>query len=135
MRFLVFIKASPESEAGAFPDASIVTAMMKYNEDLAIAGVLLAAEGLHPSAKGKRVRFDGDRRMVIDGPFAETKEVIAGFWIWQCASMDEALEWLKRAPVDQTELEIRPIFEMDEFDSQTTPEMRELEARIRARAS
>jgi hypothetical protein len=131
MRVMVFVKESDESETGALPDTEILTKMNEYNEDLAKAGVLLAAEGLHPSSKGKRVRFDGDKRTVIDGPFAETTELIAGYWLWQVRDIDEAVEWLKRAPFDQTDVEIRPIFESEEFGEQLTPELREQEQRIR----
>ena len=116
MRFMVIVKANPESEAGELPSTEILAAMGKYNEELVKAGVMLAGEGLHPSSKGKRVRFDGGKRTVIDGPFAETKELIAGFWLWQCRSWDEALEWLKRAPFDGgTEVELRQIFELTDF--------------------
>ena len=116
MRFMVMVKATKDSEAGVLPDEKILTAMGKFNEELAKAGVLLAGEGLHPSSKGARVRFDGDTRQVIDGPFAETKELIAGFWLWQVKSMEEAVEWLKRAPFDGgTEVELRPVFEAEDF--------------------
>jgi hypothetical protein len=123
---MVLVKASKESEAGQMPDAEkIVAAMGKYNEELVKAGVMLAADGLYPSSKGKRVRFSGTNRTVIDGPFAETKELVAGFWLWQVKSMDEAVEWLKRAPFDGgTEVELRPIFEMEDFARQLTPELR-----------
>ena len=133
MRFMVIVKASKESEAGVMPTQDLLAAMGKYNEELAKAGVMLAGEGLHPSSKGKRVRFSGQARTVIDGPFAETKELIAGFWLWQAKSMDEALEWLKRAPFDGgTEIEIRPVFEAEDFGAEFTPELREREARLRA---
>jgi hypothetical protein len=115
MRVMVLVKASKESEAGIYPDEKLFTEMGKFNEQLVKAGVLLAAEGLHASSKGKRVRFSGTRRSVIDGPFTETKELIAGFWLWQVKSMDEAVEWLKRCPFDADEVEIRPVFEMEEF--------------------
>jgi hypothetical protein len=131
MRVMVFVKENEESETGALPDTEILAKMNKYNEDLVKAGVLLAAEGLHPSSRGKRVRFDGDKRTVIDGPFAEAKELIAGYWLWQVRDMGEAVEWLKRAPFDQTEVEIRPIFESEEFGEQLTPELRAQEQRIR----
>jgi hypothetical protein len=131
MRVMVFVKENEESEAGTLPDTEILTKMNEYNEDLVKAGVMLAGEGLHPSSKGKRIRFDGNKRTVIDGPFAETKELIAGYWLWQVRNMDEAVEWLKRAPFDQTEVEIRPIFESEEFGEQLTPELREREQRIR----
>jgi len=135
MRVMVLVKASPESEAGVLPDEQILTAMGKFNEDLVNAGVMLAGEGIQPSAKGKRVRFDGDKRTVIDGPFAETKELIAGFWLWQVRSMDEAVEWLKRAPFDQTEVEIRPVFETEDFGENMTPALREQEERMRAQSA
>jgi hypothetical protein len=131
MRVMVFVKANEDSEAGVMPSTELLTAMGKYNEELAKAGIMLAGDGLHPSSKGKRVRFSGDKPTVIDGPFAETKELIAGYWIWQVKSMDEAVEWLKRAPFDGgTTIEIRPIFEMDDFAAQMTPELREQEQRI-----
>jgi hypothetical protein len=130
---MVFVKASKESEAGEMPSEKLLTEMGKFNEELAKAGVMQAGEGLHPSSKGKRVRFSGANRTVIDGPFVETKELIAGFWIWQVKSMDEAVEWLKRAPFDGgTEVEIRPVFEADDFGKELTPELRAQEDRIRA---
>jgi hypothetical protein len=133
MRVIVFVKASKESEAGQMPTTEILAEMGKYNEQLVKAGVMLAGEGLHPSSKGKRVKFSGSQRTVVDGPFAETKELIAGFWIWKVQSMDEAVEWLKRAPFGGgTEIEIRPIFEAEDFGSQLTPELREREERLRA---
>jgi hypothetical protein len=133
MRVLVIVKATAESEAGEMPSQELLAAMGKYNEELAKAGVMLAAEGLHPTSKGKRVRFSGRQRTVIDGPFAETKELIAGFWLWQVRSMDDAIEWLKRAPFDGgTEIELRPVFEADDFGKEFTPELREQEERIRA---
>src|SRR5437588_4379030 len=122
MRFMVLVKASDESEAGVLPSQELLTAMGTYNEDLVKAGVMLAGEGLQPSSKGARVRFDGSKRTVIDGPFAETNELVAGFWLWQCRSMEEAIEWLKRAPFDQTELEIRQVFESDDFGEAFTPD-------------
>jgi hypothetical protein len=131
MRVMVLVKENPESEAGALPDTEILTKMGKYNEELVKAGVMLAGEGLRPSSDGKRVRFDGDKRTVTDGPFAETKELVAGYWLWQVRDMDEAVEWLKRAPFDQTELEIRPIFESEDFGAEFTPELRAQEQRIR----
>ncbi|HEY1377781.1 MAG TPA: YciI family protein [Gemmataceae bacterium] len=135
MRVLVVVKANKDSEAGVMPSTEILTEMGKFNEQLVNAGIMLAGEGLHPSSRGKRVRFDGARRTVIDGPFAETKELIAGFWIWQVKSMDEALEWLKRAPFDGgAEVEIRPVFEAADFGAELTPELREQEERLRARA-
>ncbi len=133
MRVMVFVKENEEAEAGVLPTPEQFEEMGRFNEELAKAGVMLAADGLQPSSKGKRVRFDGDQRTVIDGPFAETKELIAGFWIWQVRSMDEAVEWLKRAPFGGgVEIEIRPIYEMDDFGEALTPEAREQEARTRA---
>ena len=132
MRVMVIVKASKESEAGQMPDEKILTDMGKYNEQLVKAGIMTAGEGLHPSSKGKRVRFSGNERTVIDGPFTETKELIAGFWLWQVKSMDEAVEWLKRAPFGGgPELEIRPIFEMEDFGKEFTPEARAREERLR----
>ncbi len=134
MRVMVLVKANTESEAGVMPSQEILAAMGKFNEQLVNAGVMLAGEGLHPSCKGKRVRFAGPARTVIDGPFAETKELIAGFWLWQVKSMDEAIEWLKRAPFDGgTEIEVRPVFEACDFGAELTPELREQEDRLRAR--
>ena len=128
MRFMVLVKANEESEAGVMPTTEMLTAMGKYNEELAKAGVMLAGEGLHPSSKGARVRFSGNKRTVIDGPFAETKELIAGFWLWQVKSKEEALEWLKRAPFDGgTEIELRQVFEAEDFGEEFTPELREQE--------
>src|SRR6476660_5679818 len=115
MRVMVIVPASKESEAGVLPDAKILTEMGKFNEELVKAGVMLAGEGLHPSKAGKRVRFNGGKRTVIDGPFTETKELVAGFWLWQVKSMDEAVEWLKRAPFEGTEVEIRQVFEAEDF--------------------
>lgn len=133
MRVMVIVKANKDSEAGVLPDEKILTEMGQYNEELVKAGIMLAAEGLHPSSKGKRVRFSGTKRTIIDGPFAETKELIAGFWLWQVKSMDEAIEWLKRAPFDGgTEIEVRPVFEADDFGAEFTPELREQEERLRA---
>ncbi len=133
MRVMVVVKASKESEAGEMPSEQILADMGKFNEELVRAGVMLAGEGLHPSSKGKRVRFSGRQRTVIDGPFAETKELIAGFWLWQVRSMDEALEWLKRAPFDGgTEIELRPVFEAEDFGKEFTPELRAQEERLRA---
>lgn len=134
MRFMILVKASKESEAGVMPDEKLLTEMGKYNEELVKAGVMLAGEGLHPSSKGVRVRFSGAKRSVIDGPFAETKELLAGFWLWQVASLAEAIEWLKRAPFDGgTEIEIRQVFEAEDFGKEFTPELREQEERLRAR--
>ena len=133
MRVMVIVKASKESEAGQMPSEQLLTEMGKFNEELAKAGVMQAGDGLHPSSKGKRVRFSGANRTVIDGPFVETKELIAGFWIWQVKSMDDAVEWLKRAPFDGgTEVEIRPLFEADDFGKELTPELRAQEERLRA---
>jgi hypothetical protein len=132
MRVLVIVKASKESEAGQMPSEKLLTDMGKFNEELANAGVMLAGEGLHPSSRGKRVRFSGAKPTVIDGPFAETKELIAGYWVWKVKSMDEAVDWLKRAPFDGgAEVEIRPIFEADDFGKELTPELRAQEDRIR----
>ena len=134
MRVMVVVKASKESEAGQMPSQKILTDMGKFNEELSNAGVLLAGEGLHPTSKGKRVRFSGTNRTVIDGPFAETKELIAGYWVWRVKSIDDAVEWLKRAPFDGgTEVEIRPIFEAEDFGKEFTPELREQEERLRAK--
>jgi hypothetical protein len=135
MRFMVIVKANKDSEAGALPDKKILTEKGKYNEEQAKAGVLLAAEGLHPSSKGARVRFSGGKRTVTDGPFTETKELVAGFWLWQVRTKEEAIEWLKRAPFDETEVEIRQVFEADDFGAEFTPELREQEERIRAQAA
>jgi hypothetical protein len=135
MRFMVIVKASKDSEAGVLPDEQILTEMGKYNEELVKAGVMLAGEGLQPSSKGARVRFSGDNRSVIDGPFAETKELIAGFWIWQVQSMEEAIEWVKRCPNPmgvESEIEIRQVFEADDFGAEYTPELRERDERLRA---
>jgi len=129
---MVLVKADKSSEAGALPDEKILSEMGKFNEELAKAGVMLAAEGLHASSKGARVKFDGKKRTVTDGPFAETKELIAGFWLWQVKSKEEAIEWLKRAPFDQTEVEIRQVFEWEDFGPALTPEIRATEDRIRA---
>jgi hypothetical protein len=130
---MVIIKATKDSEAGALPSTELLTAMGKYNEQLVKAGIMLAGEGLKPSSKGKRVRFAGDKRSVIDGPFTETKELIAGYWIWQVRSMDEAVEWLKRCPnphPGDSEVEIRPVFEAADFGENFTPELREQERRL-----
>ncbi|HEY6220972.1 MAG TPA: YciI family protein [Candidatus Eisenbacteria bacterium] len=131
MRFMVVVKADKNSEAGKLPDEKILTEMGKFNEELAKAGVILAMEGLQASSKGARVRFDGKKRTVTDGPFTETKELIAGFWIWQVKSKEEAIEWLKRAPFDQTEVEIRQVFETEDFGAELTPETRQSELRLR----
>jgi hypothetical protein len=135
MRVMVLIKADADSEAGVMPSEQLLTEMGNFNEALVKAGVMLAGEGLQPSAKGKRVRFAGEQRTVIDGPFAETKELIAGFWLWQVQSMDEAVEWAKRCPNPmggESEIEIRPVFEAEDFGAEFTPELREQEARLRA---
>src|SRR6266513_907551 len=134
MRFMILVKASKESEAGVMPSQQLLTEMGKFNEELVKAGVMLAGEGLHASSKGARVRFSGGKRTVIDGPFAETKELIAGFWIWQVKSKEEAIEWLKRAPFEDTEVEIRQVFEAEDFGAEFTPELREQEDRVRAKA-
>jgi hypothetical protein len=131
MRVLVMVKGNEESEAGRLPTTEELAEMGAFNEELAKAGVILAAEGLHASSKGKRVRFEGSGSSVIDGPFAEAKELVAGFWIWQVSSMDEAVEWLKRAPFRDTEVEIRPVFEAEDFGENLTPELRDQEERIR----
>ena len=132
MRFMVIVKADKNSEAGVMPSKELLTEMGKFNEELVKAGVMLAGEGLHPSSKGARVKFSGGKRTVIDGPFAETKELIAGFWLWQVKSKEEAIEWLKRAPFDDTEVEIRQVFEAQDFGAEFTPELREQEERLRA---
>src|SRR5213593_3666265 len=133
MRFMVIVKANKDSEAGVLPDKKILTEMGKFNEELAKAGVMLAGEGLQASSKGARVKFSGDKRIVTDGPFAETKELIAGFWMWKVNSKQEAIEWLKRAPFGGgTEVEIRQVFEAEDFGPEFTPELREQEERLRA---
>ena len=132
MRVMVIVKASPGSEGGGMPNTEELAEMGKFNEQLAEAGVMLMGEGLHPSSKGARVRFEGKRRTVIDGPFSESKELVAGFWLWQVRSMDEAIEWIKRAPFDGgAEIELRPVFEMDDFGDSVTPEIRAHEVRLR----
>lgn len=134
MRVMVFVKANAESEAGVMPTEKMLTEMGKFNEELVKAGVMLAGDGLHPTSKAKRVKFSGADRKVIDGPFAETKELVAGYWIWQVKSMDEAVEWLKRAPFGGgEEVEIRPVFEAEDFGKEFTPELREQEERLRAK--
>lgn len=132
MRVMVIVKASDESEAGVMPSEQMLADMGKFNEELAKAGVMLAGEGLQPSSNGVRVRFSGKDRTVIEGPFTEPKKLIAGYWIWQVPTMEEATEWLKRAPFDGTEVEIRPVFEADDFGEEFTPELREREERLRA---
>jgi len=132
MRFMVIVKANSESEAGVMPSEKILAEMGKFNEELVKAGVMLAGEGLHPSSKGKRIKFSGGKQTVMDGPFTETKELIAGFWLWQVRSLEEAIEWLKRSPFDGgTEIEIRQVFEADDFGAEFTPELREQEERLR----
>ena len=136
MRFMVIVKANKDSEAGVIPSEQLLTAMGNYNEALVYAGVMLAGEGLHPSSRGLRVRYEGAKRIVIDGPFAETKELIAGYWLWQVRSREEAVEWLKRAPFDGgEELELRQVFEAEDFGAELTPELREQEQRIQAKAA
>ena len=141
MRVMVIIKANAESEAGVMPSEKLLTDMGKFNEELVNAGIMLDGEGLHPSSKAKRVRFSGGNRIVTDGPFAETRELIAGYWIWKVNSMDEAIDWVKRIPFDPDsvegdgEVEVRPIFEAEEFGAEFTPELREQEDRIRAQAA
>jgi hypothetical protein len=130
---MVIVKADKNSEAGILPDKKILTEMGKFNEELAKAGVMLAGEGLHASSKGARVRFSKGKRTVIDGPFTEAKELIAGFWLWQVNSKEEAIEWLKRAPFDETEVEIRQVFEAEDFGAEFTPELRNQEERVRAK--
>jgi hypothetical protein len=138
MRFMILVKADRNSEAGVMPSRELLTAMGQYNEELIKAGVLLAGEGLHPSSKGARVRFSGTKRTVIDGPFSETKELIAGFWLIEVKSKGEAIEWVKRIPNphgEETEIEIRQVYEADDFGAEFTPELREQEERLRARAA
>jgi hypothetical protein len=139
MRFMVIVKATKNSEAGVMPSQELLAAMMKFNEELVNAGVMKAGEGLHPSSKGARVRFSGDRRIVTDGPFVETKELVAGFWIWQCQSKAEAIEWVKRCPSpmpgEESEIEIRQIFAPEDFGEALTPEMRAKEEELAAKAA
>ena len=132
MKVIVLVKATPDSEAGVMPTEEILAEMGQFNEELVEAGVMLAGEGLHPSSKGVRVQFFGKNRTVVDGPFTETKELVAGFWIWQVESMTEALNWIKRSPFQDGEIEIRPVFEADDFGEAFTPELREQEDRLRA---
>jgi hypothetical protein len=137
MRFMVIVKATKGSEAGEMPSTELLSAMGKYNEELVKAGIMLAGDGLHPSSKGVRVRFSGPKRTVIDGPFAETKELIAGYWIWQVRSLDEAIEWLKRCPNpmnEESDIEIRQVFEAEDFGEAFTPELQEQEQRVFAEA-
>lgn len=134
MRVMVIVKANKDSEAGIMPDEKLLADMGKFNEELVKAGIMLSGDGLHPSSKGARVRFSGATRTVIDGPFAETKELVAGFWMWKVKSLEEAIEWLKRCPnpmAGESEIEIRPVFEPDDFGAEFTPELREQEARLR----
>ena len=136
MRVMVMVKANKDSEAGVMPSTELLAEMGKFNEQLVKAGVMLAGEGLHPSSKGVRIKFSGSKRTVIDGPFTETKELVAGYWLWQVKSMDEAIEWLKRAPFDGgEEVEIRPVFEAEDFGEAFTPELRAQEERLRAEAT
>ena len=136
MRFMVIVKSDKNSEAGTMPSEKLLADMTTYNEELAKAGVMLAGEGLHPSSKGARVRFEGQRKTsVIDGPFAETKELVAGFWLWKCASSNEAIEWLKKAPFEGGEVEIRQVFEAEDFGEEFTPELQAREARLREQIS
>ncbi|MEO6714205.1 MAG: YciI family protein [Mycobacteriales bacterium] len=138
MRVLVMVKATPESEAGEMPSEELMTAMGNFNEELVKAGIMLAGEGLHPSSKGARVKFSGTDRTVIDGPFTETKELVAGFWMWQVKSFDEAVEWVKRCPnpmLSDSEIEIRQVFEAEDFGPELTPELRAQEGRLRAEAA
>jgi hypothetical protein len=135
LRFMVIVKANPDSEAGVLPTPELLAEMMKYNEELVKAGVMLSGDGLHASSKGVRVKFSGGRTTVSDGPFAETKELIAGFWIFQVKSKQEAIDWVKRAPMQDTELEIRQIFEADDFGDNLTPSLKEKEARLRAQTA
>ena len=134
MRVMVIVKASKESEAGVMPDEKMLAEMGKYNEELVKAGIMLAGEGLHPSSRGKRVRFSGTSRTVVDGPFAETKELMAGYWLWQVKSMDEAVAWLKKCPNphnEESEVELRQVFEAEDFGAEYTPELREQDQRLR----
>ena len=136
MRFMVLVPGSPESEAGQMPSTEVLEAMTKYNEELVKAGVMLAGEGLQPTSHGAKVRFSGSERTVIDGPFTEAKEIVAGYWVWECGSREEAIEWLKRAPFGGgVEIELREIFEADDFGEQLTPELREADARLRAQTA
>ena len=135
MRFMILVKANKDSEAGVLPDESMLTEMGRYNEELVKAGVMLAGEGLHASSKGARVRFSGTKRTVLDGPFTETKELVAGFWLIQVKSRDEAIEWVKRAPFREGEVEIRQVFEAEDFGPALTPELREAEEKLRAKTA
>lgn len=135
MKFMILVKATKKSEAGLMPSQELLTAMMQYNQTLVDAGIMLAGEGLHPSSKGVRVRFSGSKRVVTGGPFAETNEVVAGYWLWQCRSMEEAIEWVKRCPNpmpgEESDIEIRPLFEAEDFGTEFTPELRQQEERMR----
>ncbi|MDP3091856.1 MAG: YciI family protein [Nitrospira sp.] len=139
MRFMILVKATKDSEAGVMPSEQLLTEMGQYNEELMKAGLLLAGDGLHPSSNGARVQFSGNRRTVIDGPFAETRELVAGYWLWQCRSKEEAIEWVTRCPNpmpgEESEIEIRQVFEAEDFGAEFTPELREQEDRIRAQAA
>jgi len=136
MRFMVLVPGSPESEAGEMPSTEILGTMTKYNEELVKSGVMLAGEGLHPTSRGAKIRFNGGERTVIDGPFTEAKEIVAGYWIWECASRDEAIEWLKRAPFGGgVEIELRQIFEAEDFGEHLTPDLREANERLRERSA
>ena len=138
MRFMVLIKATSESEAGVLPDEKLLGEMGKFNEELVKAGVMLAGEGLHPSSKGVRIKFSGDKRTVVDGPFTETKDLLAGFWLWQCKSREEAIEWVKRCPnpmAGESEIELRQVFEAEDFGKEFTPELRAQEERLRSEIS
>jgi hypothetical protein len=135
MRFMILVKATKDSEAGVMPSKEMLTTMGKFNEELVNAGVMLAGEGLHPSSRGVRVQFSGGKPAVVDGPFAETKELVAGYWIWRVRSKDEAIEWLKRAPFQDEEIEIRQIFEAEDFGAEFTPELRDQEERLRAQVA
>lgn len=135
MKVMVMVKATPSSEAGLMPSEALLSAMGKFNEELVKAGIMLAGEGLHPSSRGKRVRFSGAKRTVIDGPFSETKELVAGFWLWQVKTIEEAVEWVRRCPnpmIEDSEIEIRPLFEAEDFGAELTPELRAQEDRLRA---
>jgi hypothetical protein len=139
MRFMVMVKATKDSEAGVMPDQKLLADMGRFNEELVKAGIMLSGDGLKPSSKGARVRFSGAKRTVVDGPFAETKELVAGFWVWQCKSLDEAIEWVKRCPNpfpnQDSEIEVRPFYELEDFGEEFTPELRAQEDRVRKQAA